>query len=94
MSKEHLQSGWQPHHDDPEVVLSLLRLQSTVLESITRNEPLQAVLNLLCSEAEKRIGDAVASVMILDEITGKLNLAAAPSLPAEARPGLMGVRPS
>ncbi len=94
MSKEYLHSGWQPEHDDPEVVLSLLRLQSRVLEAIARNEPLQSILNLLCREAEQCIGEAVASVMMLDETRGTLSLAAAPSLPREAWPSLTGLKPS
>ncbi len=94
MTKDHFQAGWQPEHDDPEVVLSLLRLQSRVLESITRNESLQDVLNLLCLEAEQLVGGALASVMLLDERSGLLNLAAAPNLPERAWSALSGIRPS
>ncbi len=94
MNKEYPDSGWQPEHDDPEVVLSLLRLQSVVLEAIARNETLQSVLDLLCREAEQRIGEAVASVMMLDEASGTLSLAAAPGLPKAAWPALTGLKPS
>ncbi len=92
MNEQPPRLDWQPEHDNPQVVQSLMRLQALVLERITRNAPLQQVLDLLCREAESRIADAVVSVMILDD-EGRLNLAAAPSLPKEAWPMLTDIQP-
>lgn len=57
------------------------RGRSEVLERVARGDSLDSVLNTLVLSIEELLRDAVCSVLILNQDTGCLRLAAAPSLP-------------
>jgi diguanylate cyclase (GGDEF)-like protein len=58
----------------------LLRLQTEILETVARGEPLVAVADLLCRRAEALAPDAICSILTVDA-QGVLHPLAAPSLP-------------
>lgn len=53
------------------------------LQRIARGEPLETILNGICSDVEKRYPEALCSVLLVDDEDRNLRHAAAPSLPAE-----------
>jgi diguanylate cyclase (GGDEF)-like protein len=68
-----------------------LESERRVLEAIATGSPLPEVLDLLCRLVEEQSGWALCSVHLLDQDSGHLELAAAPSLPAELRDALARV---
>lgn len=65
-----------------ERVSAMLRTEREVLGMVAQAENLDRVMNRLCSAIEEQVPSTRASVMILNPVTGQLNVAAAPSLPA------------
>ena len=72
---------------------NLLRIQHEVLTQITTATPLAETLNTLCQLIEQMVAGSVASVMVLDEAEGCLNVVAAPSLSQECIAALDGIVP-
>lgn len=72
---------------------SIYQLQSEVLEELAQGRSLNEILDKLCLLAEKLVPNALASIMLLDEETRKLNVAAAPSIPEEGRSKLNNLQP-
>ena len=78
-SMEQASSDSQPTVQD---LNRLLILQRDLLEKITLNLPLKAVLDGLCLEVEKIVGSCQVFIMILDN-RGYLDLLSAPSISEE-----------
>jgi diguanylate cyclase (GGDEF)-like protein len=68
----------------------LLRLQTDVLEAVACGEPLAAVADLLCRQAEALAPDAICSILAVDA-EGLLHPLAAPSLPPAYSAALDGL---
>ncbi len=68
-------------------------IQQQILEQIASDEPAIDVLNLLCSLAESVLDNAVASIMLLDESTGLMNVFCAPSLSQKGCDALANLKP-
>ncbi len=71
----------------------LLSLQQEILVSIARGVDHREVINQICTLEEGLLPNSVASVMLMDEKTGCLNVLAAPSLPPEGFFHLNGLHP-
>jgi len=71
----------------------ILHLQQAILESVALGEEHLDVLHRICKLEEQLLPNAVASVMLLDEAEGVLNVYAAPSIPVEGHARLNGLRP-
>lgn len=89
-------------HDSPELETveispdqfeSILNIQQTILDSIAQDHKERDILSELCSLAEKLLPESAASIMLLDEVSGTLNLECAPSLPTQHHGRLMGIQP-
>lgn len=59
----------------------LLQLQRDLLEKITLDRPLCALLDQLCKSVEQLIPNSRVAVMLLDQGTGYLNIVSAPGIP-------------
>ncbi|SFG05450.1 sensor domain-containing phosphodiesterase [Neptunomonas qingdaonensis] len=79
LSPEQASSDSQPTVQD---LNRLLILQRDLLEKITLNLPLKAVLDGLCLEVEKIVGSCQVFIMVLDN-RGYLDLLSAPSISEE-----------
>ncbi|MGE4473224.1 EAL domain-containing protein [uncultured Sulfuricurvum sp.] len=71
----------------------ILTLQNKILELMALGVDEIDVLHRLCEMEEKLVPGAVASIMILDEATGLMNVLEAPSIPPEGIAMLNGLRP-
>jgi len=71
----------------------ILKLQNDILELLALGEDEKVILNRLCLMEETLLPNSVASIMILDEATGLMNVLEAPSIPAEGIAALNGLRP-
>ncbi|MFT7860207.1 MAG: EAL domain-containing protein [Sulfurimonas sp.] len=71
----------------------ILDLQRDILGMIADGEEAEITLNALCRFAEKLLDNAVASIMLLDPNTYRLNVLSAPSIPETAQKALEGLRP-
>ena len=74
-------------------VEQLLRLQKNILEAVALGSRTQFVLDLLCTSAEAMVADSLASIMLYSEDRSCLNVAAAPSAPADVIELLNGMVP-
>ena len=71
----------------------IFTLQNQILELIALGGDDTEVLHRLCQLEEKLVPGAVASIMILDELTGLMNVLEAPSIPQAGIEMLNGLRP-
>jgi len=71
-----------------------LRLQAAVLETIAHGGGIQQPLDQICKLVEDVIQDGTCSVMLLDDSSGALNVAAAPRASGEFIKALNGLIPS
>jgi len=84
---------------DDEVVLTpleygeILDIQQHTFELLAVGNNEQKVLAMLCEMAEKLLPNSVASVMILDSVTGLMNVVSAPSIPPVGHEALRGLKP-
>lgn len=84
---------------EEEVVLSpleyskILDIQQRIFELLTVGYNEKEVLSTLCEMAEKLLPNSVASVMILDNNTGLMNVICAPSIPQVGHDALQGLKP-
>ena len=60
----------------------ILQLQQAILESVAQGHDPLDIINEVCRLEERLLPNAVGSVMLLDD-QGRLNVYAAPSVPAE-----------
>ena len=63
--------------------IELMRIQRDVLQMVAMSEPLTEVLDALMRCIEKQAPEAIASILLLDRATNRLQAVAGPSLPAE-----------
>lgn len=84
---------------EEEVVLTpleyskILDIQQRIFELLTVGYNEKEVLATLCEMAEKLLPNSVASVMILDNATGLMNVISAPSIPQVGHDALQGLKP-
>ncbi len=71
----------------------LMNIQSVVLKMVAENLGSELIFDKLCQMAEKLLPNSVASIMILNNKTKRLNVLAAPSIPQEGKDALMGLKP-
>ncbi len=71
----------------------LMNIQSVVLKMTAENLGSELIFDKLCQMAEKLLPNSVASIMILDNKTKRLNVLAAPSIPQKGKDALMGLKP-
>ena len=71
----------------------VLATQAAVLEAVARGAGLPDVLCRLCELIETEAPGALCSVLLLEEASGRLRTAAAPSLPPEYAAALDGIEP-
>lgn len=71
----------------------IMEIQQTIFGMVAENKPYLDVINCLCSMAEKLLPNSIATVMLMDEEAGRLNVLAAPSVPAEGQQCLNGLLP-
>ena len=62
-----------------------LRIQSTILEMIALRGDLDDILAKLCILVQELIPSSVASLMLIDKATNRLNVRSAPGIPEEVR---------
>jgi PAS domain S-box-containing protein len=62
-----------------------LRIQSTILEMIALRADLDEILARLCILVQELIPSSVASLMLIDKSTGRLNVRSAPGIPEGTR---------
>ncbi len=77
----------------PDEFDKILSLESDILELIASCEKTSTILDKLCSLAEAMLENSVASIMIKDKATGKMNILSAPSLSIEIRNALSNIGP-
>lgn len=71
----------------------LIQIQTEMMRLVGVRESHQTILSSLCKKAEELIPNAVASIMILDNDSGFLDVLAAPSLSEEGVEALNGLCP-
>jgi len=71
----------------------ILHLQQVILELAARGADPRVLIDQVCELGEQLLPKAVASVMLLDKARDRLNVYAAPSIPAEGIARLNGLRP-
>lgn len=72
---------------------NILELQLSVLETLASNQSYIIVLDKLCAMAEALLPNSIASIMLLDQSTGFMNVLAAPSVPQVGHDALAGLKP-
>ena len=70
---------------DDRDVNAQLRIQSTILEMIALRADLDEILARLCILVQELIPSSVASLMLIDKSTGRLNVRSAPGIPEATR---------
>jgi len=85
--------GPVPHAAEHRQLVDLLRLQREVLAAIALGVGLDAVLRRVCILIEHMVPGSIATIMLLDQGHGVLNVKAAPSLSAEVVDRLNGQVP-
>lgn len=71
----------------------ILDIQQKTLEMLALGEDADDVLARLCEMAEKLLSNSVASIMMIDESTGLMNVLSAPSIPQVGHDALAGLKP-
>ena len=71
----------------------IISLESHILGLVASHTKVSIVLSKLCELAESLLEGSVASIMIKDKVTGKLNILSAPSVPEAGRNALSGLTP-
>ncbi|MDO6564842.1 EAL domain-containing protein [Amphritea sp. 1_MG-2023] len=71
----------------------ILSLQQAIFTQVAKNEACDDILTAICQMAEQLLPNAVASIMLLDQATGLLNVLAAPSLSQQGVDALSGLSP-
>ena len=72
---------------------NIANIQQQILAKLAADEAILAILNALCSLAEKLLPNSVASIMLLDKKTGLMNVLCAPSIPPEGHQALANLKP-
>lgn len=72
----------------------ILSLQQNIFAQVARNEPFLDILSAICLMAEQLLPRSVATVMLLDQETGLLNVLVAPNVPQAGIDALNGLSPS
>ncbi len=71
----------------------ILDIQQNIFELLIIGRNSQEVLDRLCQLAERTLPNSVASIMLLDPLTGLMNVIAAPSIPEAGHKALQGLKP-
>ena len=72
---------------------SIIEIQSIILEMIAMGSDSITTLNKLCTLAESLLPNSIASIMLLDNNSGLMNVLAAPSVPPVGHKALAGLKP-
>ncbi len=72
---------------------SILRIQQSIFSQVASNVDYRQVLDGLCNMAQALLPNSVASIMVMDEAQGALNVIAAPAVPTEGQARLCGLKP-
>lgn len=72
---------------------SILRIQQSIFSQVASNVDYRQVLDGLCNMAQALLPNSVASIMVMDEVQGALNVVAAPAVPTEGQARLCGLKP-
>jgi diguanylate cyclase (GGDEF)-like protein/PAS domain S-box-containing protein len=68
-------------------------IQQQTLEMLVADDPVNDILNTLCSLAESVLANAVASIMMTDASSGLLSVMCAPSIPPVGHKALANLQP-
>ncbi|MBR9885044.1 MAG: EAL domain-containing protein [Oceanospirillales bacterium] len=71
----------------------LLALQQEMFRLVAENCHYMAIIDRTCEMAQALLPNSIASVMLLDNASGELNVLSAPSVPKEGVEALCGLRP-
>ena len=71
----------------------IISLESHIFELVASHEKASNILAKLCSLAESMLDGSVASIMLKDKATGKLNVISAPSIPQTGHDALANLTP-
>ena len=71
----------------------IISFEAQIFELVASREKATNVLSKLCSLAESMLSGSVASIMIKDKATGKLNVISAPSIPQAVQDALANLTP-
>ena len=77
----------------PEQYNDLLQMQTIILEMVARRHDSQEIIERLCFMAEALLPNAIASLMLLDDVGERMSVRAAPSVPPEGVDALAGLKP-
>ena len=77
----------------PQQYNEILDFQQAILGKIAAREDYITILKELCFLAEKLLPNAVASIMLLNKHTNRMNVLAAPSVPQEGHDALSNLQP-
>ncbi len=77
----------------PEEYNKLISLESHLFELVASHTKVSIVLEELCRNAESMLEGSVASIMLKNKISGKLDVLCAPSIPKEAHQRLNNLTP-
>ena len=72
---------------------NILNIQQETLAMLAQSAHSELILAHLCQLAEKLLPNAVASIMLLDENSGLMNVISAPSIPQVGHDALQGLQP-
>ncbi|MGB5866377.1 MAG: PAS domain S-box protein [Arcobacteraceae bacterium] len=73
---------------------NILEFQQKILNMIASREKFDLILATLCNLAEQLLPNSVASIMILNQTTGLMNVLSAPSIPQVGHDALKNLKPS
>jgi len=71
----------------------ILDIQQNIFELLLVGRNQQEVLERLCHLAESILSNSVASIMLLDPLTGLMSVVAAPSIPEAGHEALEDLKP-
>jgi len=77
----------------PQEYEKIISLEAQILELVASSEKASTVLAKLCFLAESMLPNSVASIMLKDKLTGKLNVLSAPSVPQVGHDALANLTP-
>lgn len=77
----------------PQEYEKILNIQSAILHKLALNHDFDDILQHLCILVEQLLPNAVASIMLLNNETGRMNVLSAPSIPQEGKKSLENLKP-
>lgn len=77
----------------PQEYEKILNIQSAILHKLALNHDFDDTLQHLCLLSEQLLPNAVASIMLLNNATGLMNVISAPSIPEDGKKSLENLKP-